>query len=335
MDIEFSQQSGSRSSEWSVSSESTVSYSSKAQSRNFLCTRYGLSIDEVEAYLSCWSQLEWVKFVRGQLEECPSTKRLHAQFFINTHNPTRCSKFKTHDKLVNVSVVKVNNGSHDYCMKENTRVAGPWEYGIRPLNRNNAKDIKTLNSIMLDKERGPKWAVDNNVISIKEYEIYRRNLKLYLEDAFSDKRQPIPKFLSNTWNLLLPVRDRSQVKQRNYWFYSTIANLGKTKWLESLESRYQVFIKKGGKKAFDYWDKYKSEEIIALDEYNGPYLDYATLNCLADTKCELRVYAGVREVNFKIVIVCSNQSIATMYPHMNHLLYARFREICLNGYQYV
>lgn len=33
-----------------------------------------------------------------------------------------------------------NDSSFDYCMKEDTRVDGPWEFGQRPIRRNNATD---------------------------------------------------------------------------------------------------------------------------------------------------------------------------------------------------
>jgi len=36
--------------------------------------------------------------------------------------------------------VKVNNGADDYCMKEDTRVEGPWEFGTRPVKRNSKTD---------------------------------------------------------------------------------------------------------------------------------------------------------------------------------------------------
>lgn len=36
--------------------------------------------------------------------------------------------------------VKVNNGADDYCMKEDTRVEGPWEFGKKPVKRNSKAD---------------------------------------------------------------------------------------------------------------------------------------------------------------------------------------------------
>ncbi len=43
--------------------------------------------------------------------------------------------------------VKVDNGADRYCMKEDTRVDGPWEFGSKPVRRNAATDweeVKTL-----------------------------------------------------------------------------------------------------------------------------------------------------------------------------------------------
>lgn len=36
--------------------------------------------------------------------------------------------------------IRNDERAFDYCMKEDTRVAGPWEFGERPIRRNNATD---------------------------------------------------------------------------------------------------------------------------------------------------------------------------------------------------
>jgi len=45
-----------------------------------------------------------------------------------------------YDKRVHIEVVKVNNGADDYCLKEDTRIDGPWEFGVRPVKRNSKAD---------------------------------------------------------------------------------------------------------------------------------------------------------------------------------------------------
>lgn len=59
---------------------------------------------------------------------------------MNFKEPVRCAKIKKHDNRLHIEVVKVNNGAHDYCMKEDTRLEGPWEWGKKPVSRNNKTD---------------------------------------------------------------------------------------------------------------------------------------------------------------------------------------------------
>lgn len=52
----------------------------------------------------------------------------------------RASLLKKMDKRLHIEIVKVNNGADAYCMKEETRVEGPWEFGIKPVQRNSKAD---------------------------------------------------------------------------------------------------------------------------------------------------------------------------------------------------
>lgn len=50
------------------------------------------------------------------------------------------TKIKKIDNRLHIEIVKKNNGADTYCMKEETRVEGPWEFGEKPIERNNKKD---------------------------------------------------------------------------------------------------------------------------------------------------------------------------------------------------
>lgn len=52
---------------------------------------------------------------------------------MNFKKPTRCAKIKKSDNKLHIEVVKINNGAHDYCMKEDTRLEGPYEFGVKPV----------------------------------------------------------------------------------------------------------------------------------------------------------------------------------------------------------
>jgi len=57
---------------------------------------------------------------------------------VNFHktNKKSLAAMKKLDKRVHWEPVKFNNGADDYCMKEDTRVEGPWSFGIKPAKRN-------------------------------------------------------------------------------------------------------------------------------------------------------------------------------------------------------
>lgn len=65
---------------------------------------------------------------------------MHLQFFCNFKKPVRPSHIKKVDNKLHIEAVKINNGADDYCMKEETRVDGPWTFGIRPIKRNSKAD---------------------------------------------------------------------------------------------------------------------------------------------------------------------------------------------------
>jgi len=41
---------------------------------------------------------------------------------------------------LHIEVVKINNGADNYCLKEETRIEGPFEFGNRPIKRNSKVD---------------------------------------------------------------------------------------------------------------------------------------------------------------------------------------------------
>ena len=72
----------------------------------------------------------------GQLEK-GKEGTVHLQFFINLPKPgKRITAMKKVCKYTHWEPVGKDNGAADYCMKEDTRVEGPWEFGEKPLHQN-------------------------------------------------------------------------------------------------------------------------------------------------------------------------------------------------------
>ncbi len=55
---------------------------------------------------------------------------------MNFENSKRITVFKKHDKRLHCEkVTRTPQKAEIYCLKEETRIDGPWEYGTKPVRR--------------------------------------------------------------------------------------------------------------------------------------------------------------------------------------------------------
>lgn len=73
---------------------------------------------------------------------------------------------KKHCARSHFEVVKVNNGADEYCNKEETRVEGPWTFGVRPARRNKKGDLARRNADI--ENMGAVAAARAGLIPLKE-----------------------------------------------------------------------------------------------------------------------------------------------------------------------
>ena len=107
-------------------------------SRNWLGT-YNNPTDIPHEYLEKGFNTLKAKYVCGQLEKGENGTP-HVQFFVNLNPPQRLSALVKAFPGSHFEKVKINNGAHDYCMKEDSRIEGPWQFGEKPVQRNNKTD---------------------------------------------------------------------------------------------------------------------------------------------------------------------------------------------------
>lgn len=75
-------------------------------------------------------------------------------------------------KFSHFESVQQNNGADDYCMKEDTRMEGPWEFGIRPPRKNQKGDTKRFNQQI--EAMGSLAASDAGLIKLVDVPKYER-----------------------------------------------------------------------------------------------------------------------------------------------------------------
>lgn len=241
--------------------------------RNMLLTLNNPQVPAEEWLSKLFTDSECV-YLCGQLEK-GSNGTIHIQAFINFKEPQRFSKIHKYDKRVACVKVNINNGAHDYCMKTDTRMEGPWEYGIKPVQRNNKIDWESV------------------------YENARTN---------NFDRIPAEIKVRSYSNLKQIAKDNMEITQkddlRGVWIYGP-AGCGKS---SLAKAKYPNAYPKNRNQ---WWDGYKGEEAVIMDdmdpfckELGGSIKDwmdrYGTI---------LQTKGGAVVDKYKVFIVTSQYSI--------------------------
>lgn len=87
-------------------------------------------------------------YLCGQLEK-GAQGTPHLQFYIHFSQKVRITHLGRHIKHTHFEPVRRDNGAADYCMKEDTRLAGPFEFGTKPLRRAVKADMATRNAAII------------------------------------------------------------------------------------------------------------------------------------------------------------------------------------------
>lgn len=227
---------------------------------NFLCTKNLKSYEELckktktefdfnsKGYLEEFFTHLKARYVVGQLERGEQTGNLHVQFFANFRK-ARISALKNFDKELHIELIKINNGADLYCMKNETRVDGPWEFGDRPINRKlgqkPSKKIDWENDVW-------KKAINGQIDDIKPNikVTYYNRLKMIQKDHL---------MISNKPHL------------RGIWIYGKQGS-GKTRWVRENIGPKDLYPKLCSK----WWDGYVGQKYVVMDDMmkDHKYLGY-------------------------------------------------------------
>lgn len=147
-----------------------------SKGRMWLCTLNNPDTTMSESYLNKWHTDAGAQYVTGQLEK-GKEGTVHLQYFIHFKDQVRPSALKKHCARSHFELVKKDNGAPEYCNKEDTRVEGPWTFGIRPARKDKKGDTKRFNEQLL--EIGPEEAVRQGIVRLTNYVSVKKAVDLY------------------------------------------------------------------------------------------------------------------------------------------------------------
>lgn len=97
-----------------------------------------------EDYLKKWYTEHDARFVTGQLEK-GAEGTVHLQYFLNFKKLHSINQLHAICPRSHFELVHKNNGADNYCNKEETRLEGPWTFGVKPARRDVKGDVARLN----------------------------------------------------------------------------------------------------------------------------------------------------------------------------------------------
>lgn len=237
-------------------------------------------------------------YLCGQLEKGDSGT-LHFQFYLHFSKQVYFTQLTKINSKIHYIGVKVNNGADSYCLKEESRVEGPFEFGVKPIHRNSRVD---WDSVFINAKSG----LFDNIPSDIKVRCYS-NLKKIEKD-----------------NLI--CSDSSDV--RGVWIYGPSGS-GKSRLAR--EQYPNAYFKLANK----WWDGYYGQKNVILDDFGKEHhvLGYH-LKIWADRYgCILETKGGASCSSFDSFIVTSQYSIEEIWKDDKETIDAlnrRFKKISLD-----
>lgn len=248
--------------------------------KNFLCTLNLDSKEDWQEKLEHIFKQTGARYTVGQLEQGHKEAHFHIQFFMNFSKTARVSKITKVDKRIHVERVTVNNGADQYCMKEDTRVEGPIELGIKPFNPSKKTDWDKI------KEQAKQGNLEN--IPSWVYVSHYNKLKAIAKDH-------------------MQFKDKDHL--RGIWIWGK-AGTGKSRWVRAQckESLYPKLCNK-------WWDGYQGEKYVVMDDIMPQHNILAQqLKIWADRyDCILETKGGAVHSNYEYFIITSQYSIDQIF----------------------
>ncbi len=230
---------------------------------------------------------ERCRYIRGQLERGDGTGYLHWQVVLCLSGQQRMSFVKgLFGEEVHCEPTK-SKAAVDYVWKEETAVEGTrFELGKRPLNRNSAADWESIRSLAREGN------IEDTAIPGDVYVKYYHSLRSIGKDN---------------------ARPKMRGPQEVHVFWGK-SGTGKTKRVFKEIGDQPYYLKTTTTK---WWDAYKGESIVILDEFRGKIDVTHILRWLDRYPCAVEIKGSQVPLKTTKWYITSNLSPEDWYPQLD------------------
>lgn len=236
-----------------------------------------------------FSEHESVRYAIWQKERCPTSGREHWQGYIEFNIKCRMSHLKKvlGDQAAHCEGRRgTREQARDYCSKEESRLEGPFLYGVFEEGGQGARnDLRAQAQIIKDIQReSPKTALQ--VIADRHPEF-------------------ILKYARGVTTLLQALPQTKRTQETKCLLIVGPPGTGKSTWVRN--NYPDAFWKQAG--THQWWDGYQGEETVVLDEFKG-WIPATTFTQIVGNanECRVEIKGGTTQFVASLVICISNFS---------------------------
>lgn len=254
------------------------------QSTQWFATYNNVDTTIARDYLEKWHTQHKATYVVGQVEK-GEEGTVHLQFVVilPKQRQTTLTGMKKKCSKAHFEIPRNIEASIDYCQKEDTRVEGPWTFGIRPAKRNVKGDVARWNKDVL--EVGAVEAVDKGYIKVTDIRKLAQALDLYR---------------------MLKFKPFEATDVRGEWHWG-VSGAGKSHYAHTTYP--DAYIKQQNK----WFDGYLGQKVILIEDLDTPTIGHY-LKIWADKyACTGETKGGNLNLQHEKLIVTSNFSPAMLF----------------------
>lgn len=176
-----------------------------------------------------------------QVEACPNTNAWHIQGFLMLKRPLRFHQvlalFPT--AVVHIDLCRgTTKHCRAYCMKQNTRVVEPVEFGTLPNSEQGNRTDLVAAATLIVAHNSWQEVVTDPVL----FPIVARYSK-WVESIWANRTSdyPLPDIVLRKWQQkVITLIEAGPVKRQIIWIWSTLSGTGKTTFFDYCSGKYRV-----------------------------------------------------------------------------------------------
>lgn len=257
-------------------------------------------------------------------------KHLHAQLqFYKEYDSKNTRVFDYMGYHPSIEKIRNSEDWNKYVKKEgNVTEWGTFKCLLKKKEKKKIDNMKILTGDLIS-------MINNNEINVLSLPSILNARKLYQEISASTNPIILPGVnLPDNWKTVtLPVYPTTH-KQRHYWLYSDMPNMGKSTYLKKLFDMYRASY-------YSCQEKFQSlkadSQFVLFDEYGkGNSVTITALNQMCDGTYQYPCKGRpALTLDHPYIIICSNYPISFVYPNSNGRVEARFNEIRLDYLEFI